>query len=669
LMLKSPSFKKYHSGKSLSIKFVRLLCVVSASLLLLYFLGTFPARGFQTPSTQSLDLENSSEQYIQPNVFLDLVPNPVGIGRTVRFNMLITPPPPTSNDRFDGVTLSITRPDGTTYTRGTFFSDSNGLLYTDYVPVLVGNYSIQMNYPGQLFASRNLTYVGSQSPVITLSVKLQASPKTWIVDDDMPADFQTIQGAINAASSGDTIFVRSGMYQENPVVNKSLSLIGEGAHQTTISGKTSGKIVTVSASRVTITGFRIQGIGGTQPQPYDIGVFFVNLVTYSNISHNIITGHGYGISLRGSQHSVESNYVVNNTISGIYLNGSSNNAITRNNVTGGKTGIFISWPSSNNILRSNIMTGENLNLHVISYDIPGFTNDIDTSNTINGRPVYYWINKANQIVPAGAGAVYLINSVNITVQDLEISSNGQGVLLAYTKGSTVQRNNITKCDNGIRVQSSSNNTLHGNNISYGAFGIVLYSSSANRVTNNSIIGSSMQGISLMSSSSGNQIYHNSLSNKNQSRADSLANTWDNGYPSGGNYWSDYNGTDANGDGIGETPYIISANNTDRYPLVRTTLVKSNVSTSNATTQSSTTTSAASKEGKTSTSQPKENESKFYEETTPIDEEPTSTPEDGQQPFTAPDYPLSAAIIPIALLLGVATAIAFGGPLLLLRRKR
>jgi hypothetical protein len=52
--------------------------------------------------------------------------------------------------------------------------------------------------------------------------------------------------------------------------------------------------------------------------------------------------------------------------------------------------------------------------------------------------------------------------------------------------------------------------------------------------------------------------------------------WDNGYRSGGNYWSDYNGTDSykgqyqnetGSDGIGDTPYVIDANNTDNYPLM------------------------------------------------------------------------------------------------------
>ena len=45
------------------------------------------------------------------------------------------------------------------------------------------------------------------------------------------------------------------------------------------------------------------------------------------------------------------------------------------------------------------------------------------------------------------------------------------------------------------------------------------------------------------------------------------NIWDNGYPSGGNYWSDYAGVDADGDGIGDTPYIIDDNNIDHYPLM------------------------------------------------------------------------------------------------------
>jgi hypothetical protein len=75
------------------------------------------------------------------------------------------------------------------------------------------------------------------------------------------------------------------------------------------------------------------------------------------------------------------------------------------------------------------------------------------------------------------------------------------------------------------------------------------------------------------------IYHNNfVGNTIQASVDSasVSNAWDNGYPSGGNYWSDYNGTDLyNGpyqnvtgsDGIGDTTYSIDANNTDHYPLM------------------------------------------------------------------------------------------------------
>jgi hypothetical protein len=72
-------------------------------------------------------------------------------------------------------------------------------------------------------------------------------------------------------------------------------------------------------------------------------------------------------------------------------------------------------------------------------------------------------------------------------------------------------------------------------------------------------------------SSGNFIYHNNLIGNIWMQAYTVSgavNFWDDGYPSGGNYWSDYTGVDANGDGIGDTPYIIDADNIDHYPLMK-----------------------------------------------------------------------------------------------------
>jgi parallel beta-helix repeat protein len=104
---------------------------------------------------------------------------------------------------------------------------------------------------------------------------------------------------------------------------------------------------------------------------------------------------------------------------------------------------------------------------------------------------------------------------------------------------------------GIRLYSSSNNSVYGNNVANNRYGIRL------------------------DSSSNNVFYHNFVSNSRQAYNEESANVWDLGYPFGGNYWSDFSGVDLhsgpyqNGTGydwIGDTAYVIDANNADRYPL-------------------------------------------------------------------------------------------------------
>jgi parallel beta-helix repeat protein len=82
----------------------------------------------------------------------------------------------------------------------------------------------------------------------------------------------------------------------------------------------------------------------------------------------------------------------------------------------------------------------------------------------------------------------------------------------------------------------------------------------NNVTRNNL------GIELIYSKN-NTIFHNIIEDNNSSVAiiGSYFNIWDDGAI--GNYWSDYLGTDANYDGIGDTPYVIDANNADHYPLM------------------------------------------------------------------------------------------------------
>jgi len=131
-----------------------------------------------------------------------------------------------------------------------------------------------------------------------------------------------------------------------------------------------------------------------------------------------------------------------------------------------------------------------------------------------------------------------------------VANNYDGIYLVFSSDNTVSGNNMTSNSDGIYFVGVSNSTLSGNSVKQ----------------------SSSDGVFIRGSSSNTFSHNDFVNNLQQVKSDGSPNTWDNEYPSGGNYWSDYrtrypSASENDSSAIWNTPYVIDSNNTDRYPLM------------------------------------------------------------------------------------------------------
>ncbi|RTR04454.1 nitrous oxide reductase family maturation protein NosD [Halomonas nitroreducens] len=349
---------------------------------------------------------------------------------------------------------------------------------------------------------------------------------TWTASPGEP-----LQPLVERAAEGDTLQLPEGRYPGPLVIDRTLSLEGQG--EAVIDGGGEGDAVTLAAPRIVLSGLTIEH-WGRDLTAMDTGILVREAATGSRIQDNRLRGAGFGIRL-DAVHDVE---VIDNRIrgdaglrsqdrgNGIHLFNVADARVEGNDIRGVRDGIYIDT-SRDSLLRDNRMEDLRYGVHYMyAHD-----NRLEGNLTRHTRTGYA-----------------LMQSKRLTViGNRSDGDRNYGILMNNITDSLLRDNRVS----GIRQPRGEDGTL----LVQGGEGkaLFVYNAQFNRFEGNRFADSDI-GIHLTAGSEDNTVVGNAFVANRQQVMYVATRDQEWSEQGHGNYWSDYLGWDLAGDGIGDTPY-------------------------------------------------------------------------------------------------------------------
>jgi len=359
----------------------------------------------------------------------------------------------------------------------------------------------------------------------------------------LPGQAQTISfdlvRALTEAQAGDTIIVPPGVYTGPFSVDKSVTLLGQG--WPVIDGGGQGDVLTITAPDVTLQGLVIRNSGDS--------------LTTENAG---VTGLAPRLTVQGNR--------LQDVLFGIYLKNA---------------------PGS--VVRDNVIKGKDLDLArrgdaIRLWYCAGSV--VQGNHVTRSRDVVIWFSPnaliQGNLVEQGRYGLHFMYSDDQIIEENVLRDNSVGAFLMYSRRLTVRRNlfyhNRGPSGYGLALKDSDDVLAEGNRLVNNRQGLYLDNSprslDASGVFRNNLLAFNDVGAALQPLVRRNSFTHN-IFQENSTQVSAVGggelsgNAWH--IEEQGNYWSDYAGYDADGDGVGDLPYRSQStfeNLTDQYPELR-----------------------------------------------------------------------------------------------------